>query len=74
MRKPAAIADEMRALHLERGVSVFLFQDDDFLAGGKRARDWAEQVADEILERGLRGKIAFKISCRSDEIREERQA
>ncbi|MCK6445221.1 MAG: B12-binding domain-containing radical SAM protein [Planctomycetes bacterium] len=68
LRKPAAIADELLALHQIRGVRVFLFQDDDFLGGGKRARAWACEVADEILARGLGGKIAFKISARSDEI------
>lgn len=68
LRQPAAIADELLALHQIRGVRVFLFQDDDFLGGGKRARAWATEVADEILARGLGGKIAFKISARSDEI------
>lgn len=71
MRKPASVADEIRALHEERGVRVFLFQDDDFLGGGKRARDWALGVADAIEERGLAGRIAFKMSCRSDEIRDD---
>ena len=69
LRAPRAIADEMRRIHVERGARIFLFQDDDFLATGARARDWAEALADEILRAGLRNHIAFKISCRSDEIR-----
>jgi len=71
LRQPKAIADEMAQLYHERGVSIFLFQDDDFMAGGRNARRWAEQVADEIIQAGLGGKIIFKISCRSDEIYED---
>lgn len=71
LRSPRAVADEMIGLHHERGVPLFLFQDDDFLATGRRARRWAGEIADLIVEAGLAGKIAFKISCRSDEIRED---
>jgi radical SAM superfamily enzyme YgiQ (UPF0313 family) len=37
MRRPEAVVAEMAAIHRERGVPVFLFQDDDFLGGGRRA-------------------------------------
>jgi anaerobic magnesium-protoporphyrin IX monomethyl ester cyclase len=70
LRDPHAVASEIRALHRERGVSIFLFQDDDFLAGGKRAKRWAVGVAEALREAGLAGRVAFKISCRSDEIEE----
>lgn len=69
LRKPRAIAEEMRQVHFEHGARIFLFQDDDFLATGTRARDWASALADEILRAGLGGRTAFKISCRSDEVR-----
>jgi radical SAM superfamily enzyme YgiQ (UPF0313 family) len=69
LRAPRAIAEEMRRIHSERGARIFLFQDDDFLATGSRARDWASALADEILRAGLGNRIAFKISCRSDEVR-----
>lgn len=71
LRAPAAVVDEMEALHGERGVRAFLFQDDDFLGGGNRARTWAREIADGIIARGLGGKLAFKLSARSDEIRED---
>lgn len=70
LRDPHAVASEIRSLHSERGVSIFLFQDDDFLAGGKRAKRWAVSVADALREAGLAGRAALKISCRSDEIEE----
>jgi radical SAM superfamily enzyme YgiQ (UPF0313 family) len=71
LRHPDAVVDEISAIHRERGVPVFLFQDDDFLAGGNNARRWACAIADGIVRAGLAGKIAFKMSCRSDEIHED---
>jgi len=71
LRKPRAVVDEMIDLHINRRVPIFLFQDDDFLAGGKTAKTWAMEIADLIVQAGFAGKIAFKISCRSDEIHED---
>ena len=71
LRKPKAIVDEMIDLHVARGVPIFLFQDDDFLAGGRNVKRWAVEIADLIAEAGFAGEIAFKISCRSDEIEED---
>jgi anaerobic magnesium-protoporphyrin IX monomethyl ester cyclase len=71
LRKPQAIVDEMIDLHRNRKVPIFLFQDDDFLAGGKNAKLWAMEIADLIAAAGFGGEIAFKISCRSDEIQED---
>ena len=68
LRSPAAVVEEMRQLHFEQGAEMFLFQDDDFMATGRRARRWAEDIADGIISAGLKGRIAFKISCRSDEV------
>jgi radical SAM superfamily enzyme YgiQ (UPF0313 family) len=68
LRRPDAVVEEMYALYHEREVPVFLFQDDDFLAGGARARKWACDIADGLVKAGLAGKVAFKMSCRSDEI------
>jgi radical SAM superfamily enzyme YgiQ (UPF0313 family) len=38
LRAPREIVNEMLDLHRNRGVPIFLFQDDDFLAGGRKAR------------------------------------
>jgi radical SAM superfamily enzyme YgiQ (UPF0313 family) len=67
-RKPAEVVAEMLDLYNQRGIYLYLFQDDDFLAGGRHARQWACEIADQIIDVNLAGKIAFKISCRSDEI------
>ncbi|PZQ65217.1 MAG: hypothetical protein DI570_02480 [Phenylobacterium zucineum] len=71
LRRPDAVAAEMIDLHQQRGVPVFLFQDDDFLATGRRAREWGGAIADVLADEGLGGRMAFKISCRSDEVHEE---
>jgi anaerobic magnesium-protoporphyrin IX monomethyl ester cyclase len=74
LRSPAAVVEEMRQLHFEQGAEMFLFQDDDFMATGRRARRWAEAIASGIIAAGLKGRIAFKISCRSDEVHYETMA
>jgi anaerobic magnesium-protoporphyrin IX monomethyl ester cyclase len=68
LRRPGAVVDEMQALYDENGVRVFLFQDDDFLAGGRKAAAWARALADEIRASPLGGRIVFKINSRSDGI------
>jgi radical SAM superfamily enzyme YgiQ (UPF0313 family) len=70
-RDPVLVVDEMEYLVRERGVRLILFQDDDFLAGGRDAREWARTVAAEVIRRDLNEDMRFKFSCRSDEVREE---
>lgn len=71
LRRPENVVAEMLELYEHRGVSLFLFQDDDFLATGPRARRWAADIARLIAASGAAGRIAFKLSCRSDEVDEE---
>lgn len=71
LRDPDSVVQEMADLHFNHGVKIFLFQDDDFLATGKRADKWAQEIAKEIQKCGLVGRIAFKISCRTDEVKPE---
>lgn len=70
-RNPVRVADEIEHLNRRRGVRLVLFQDDDFLAGGRDARKWALSLAHELIRRGLHRRIRFRIACRSDEVREE---
>lgn len=67
-RSPANVVQEMKQLHRQNGVSIFLFQDDDFPVYGNAGRRWVSMFLEEIERNGLRGKIAWKISCRVDEI------
>lgn len=67
-RSPANVVKEMKELHEENNVSIFLFQDDDFPVVGNAGRRWVTSFTEEITRNGLQGKIAWKISCRVDEI------
>jgi radical SAM superfamily enzyme YgiQ (UPF0313 family) len=68
-RDPVQLVDEVEHLHKRRGVKVILWQDDDFLAGGRAGVRWAHAIAQECVRRGLHRGLRWKISCRSDEIR-----
>jgi anaerobic magnesium-protoporphyrin IX monomethyl ester cyclase len=70
-RDPARVIDEIESLADQRGVRLILFQDDDFLAGGRDAREWSLAIARELTTRGLHSRLRFKFSCRSDEVRED---
>jgi anaerobic magnesium-protoporphyrin IX monomethyl ester cyclase len=69
LRSPVDVVDEMEWLY-NRGARVLLFQDEDFLGGGRRGVKWAESVATELKGRGLNERLRFRISCRSDEVKE----
>jgi len=70
-RNPARVVQEMKALYEESGVSIFLFQDDDFPVWGAFGRRWVTRFIDSLREQGLYGKVIWKISCRSDEVEPE---
>jgi anaerobic magnesium-protoporphyrin IX monomethyl ester cyclase len=68
-RDPIQIVDEIEFLHREKGTRILLWQDDDFLGGGRKAVEWAHAIARECVARGLHKNLRWKISARSDEIR-----
>ncbi len=65
-RKPAQVVREMRALHEERGVTIFLFQDDDFPLFGPVWHRWAGEFVGELHQSGLAGRVIWKMNCRAD--------
>ena len=67
-RKPAEVVREMRMLHEERGVTIFLFQDDDFPLFGTVWRRWASEFVDELHRSGLPEKVIWKMNCRADAV------
>jgi radical SAM superfamily enzyme YgiQ (UPF0313 family) len=68
LRRPAEVVREMRMLHDELGVSVFLFQDDDFPLFGPKWRAWAGELCDAIEASGLADRIIWKLNCRADAV------
>src|SRR5260370_10609006 len=70
-RNPVNVVQEMKALYEQNGVSIFLFQDDDFPVWGPFGRRWVARFIDSLREQELYGKVIWKISCRSDEVEPE---
>ncbi|MGD1878179.1 MAG: B12-binding domain-containing radical SAM protein [Kiloniellaceae bacterium] len=70
-RDPAAVVEEMRWLHDERGVTIFLFQDDDFPLFGRVWQRWTRKFVAELHKAGLPGRAIWKINCRADAVDEE---
>ncbi len=71
VRAPARIVEELQLLHDERGVRIFLFQDDDFPLWGKAGRRWVTELVEELEAGGLVGRAIWKISCRAEYVEEE---
>jgi radical SAM superfamily enzyme YgiQ (UPF0313 family) len=67
-RKPSEIAREMKMLHEERGISLFLFQDDDFPVFGPAWHRWTREFLGELYRQDLPGRILWKINARADAI------
>src|SRR5688572_14781595 len=67
-RQPAEVVREMRMLHEERDITIFLFQDDDFPLFGPVWRRWAGEFVDELHRNGLPGKVIWKMNCRADAV------
>ena len=70
-RKPVQVVQEMRMLHEERGINIFLFQDDDFPLFGTVWRRWAGEFVDELHRSGLPKKVIWKMNCRADAVDRE---
>jgi radical SAM superfamily enzyme YgiQ (UPF0313 family) len=68
LRRPAEVAREMRMLFEQRGVTIFLFQDDDFPMFGPKWRAWSHQLVDEIEAAGLARRVVWKLNCRADAV------
>ena len=70
-RKPAEVVREMRFLLEQHGISIFLFQDDDFPLFGPVWRRWAREFVQELHRNGLPGRVVWKINCRADAVERE---
>jgi len=70
-RKPAEVVREMRTLHEDLDIRIFLFQDDDFPLFGPVWRRWAGELVDELHRAELPGKVIWKMNCRADAVDRE---
>jgi len=71
IRKPEMVVNEMEYLWKKRNCSIFLFLDDDFPVRPFSRPDWIIRFCNELQNRGMAGKILWRISCRPDDIDEE---
>lgn len=68
LRAAREVVREMAHLHHERGINIFLFQDDDFPVYGKAWMRWTRELIAELRRADLVGRIAWKINCRADAV------
>jgi anaerobic magnesium-protoporphyrin IX monomethyl ester cyclase len=71
VRSVEKVVEEMRQLHDEEGVRVFLFQDDDFPLWGRAGRKWVDRLLEQLDQAHLAGRTAWKISCRAEYVEPE---
>lgn len=67
-RSPASVVEEMLSLFRHNEVRYFSFQDDDFAARSDSQRKWLDQFLAEVRTTEMFGNIAWKISCRVDDL------
>jgi radical SAM superfamily enzyme YgiQ (UPF0313 family) len=67
-RNPAEVAKEMRFLLEQHGISIFMFQDDDFPLFGPVWQRWAREFVSELHRNRLPGRVVWKINCRADAV------
>ncbi len=71
LRKPARVVEEMHHLHHQRGINIFLFQDDDFPVFGNAWRRWTRELLQELRRADLVGRVIWKLNCRADAVEPE---
>lgn len=71
LRRPARVVEEMHHLHHQRGINIFLFQDDDFPVFGKAWRRWTRELIAELYRADLVGRMIWKLNCRADAVEPE---
>jgi|OpeIllAssembly_1097287.scaffolds.fasta_scaffold02700_5 radical SAM superfamily enzyme YgiQ (UPF0313 family) len=71
LRQPRQVVEEMAHLHFERGITIFLFQDDDFPLYGKVWRRWTRDLIRELYRASLVGRVIWKLNCRADAVEPE---
>ncbi len=70
-RSPHGVVAEMSRLYHEREIRFFSFQDDDFASRSRAQKDWVTAFLKELRIRRLVGDIAWKVSCRVDDVESE---
>jgi anaerobic magnesium-protoporphyrin IX monomethyl ester cyclase len=67
-RTPQNVLDEMQILYNKFQVTIFIFEDDDFMRSDKLKQAWITEFIEGLKQRELNNKIIWRISCRIDEV------
>jgi radical SAM superfamily enzyme YgiQ (UPF0313 family) len=70
LRSPKSVAEEMLMLYGNRGVRMFVFQDDDFPVR-TLGNEWLSAFLKHLRETGISDQVVWKISCRVDDLNEQ---
>jgi len=65
-RSPGSVVDEIQHLQRQYGVERINFLDDEFIGVGRRGRERALAIGEEIVRRRLH--VSFNITCRPDSL------
>lgn len=67
-RSPSNVVEEMEHLFYERGIRLFIFEDDDLFMKGRVQRQWIDNLVKELKAKKIADKILWRISCRVDDV------
>ncbi len=70
-RSPENVAAEIEGLFHQRGMRIFIFEDDDLFMRGRVQREWIDGLVQELQQRNLADQIVWRVSCRVDDIDSE---
>jgi len=58
----------MSQLFYNRGIRIFIFEDDDFAFKSRLQKQWVEDFIKELRKEKIADQIMWRISCRVDEL------
>ncbi len=67
-RSPNNVIQEMEQLFYERGIRIFIFEDDDFVMRSRLQQQWVEDFTQELVKKKIGDQIIWRISCRVDDV------
>ncbi len=70
-RSPRNVAQEIVQLFHERGIRIFIFDDDDFVMRSRQQRQWIDEFLVEIRKSRIGDQILWRVSCRIDDLEPE---
>lgn len=70
-RSPHNIVQEIMQLLHQRGIRIFIFDDDDFMMRSRQQQRWIEDFVGELGRNKIADQILWRVSCRIDDLEPE---